>query len=88
MATSRQHRSFGPAKCEAVTAGEVKYAVGTLAVAHLLDLRRAAPGLAVAPGTLSGELCAPAALPDCCSALTAVTDTSGAVVNPALRFPQ
>ncbi|MBN0856864.1 (2Fe-2S)-binding protein, partial [Pseudomonas aeruginosa] len=39
LGDSRQHRSL-VCECEAVTAGEVKYAVENLAVNTLLDLRR------------------------------------------------
>lgn len=50
---SRQHRSL-VCECEAVTAGEVKYAVENLAVHTLLDLRRRTR---IGMGTC-GELCA------------------------------
>ena len=42
-------------ECEAVTAGEVQYAVENLAVNNLLDLRRRTR---VGMGTCQGELCA------------------------------
>ena len=42
-------------ECEAVTAGEVQYAVENLAVKSLLDLRRRTR---VGMGTCQGELCA------------------------------
>ncbi|MDD9339036.1 anaerobic glycerol-3-phosphate dehydrogenase subunit A [Providencia heimbachae] len=42
-------------ECEAVTAGEVRYAVDSLAVNNLLDLRRRTR---VGMGTCQGELCA------------------------------
>ena len=42
-------------ECEAVTAGEVEYAVENLAVNNLLDLRRRTR---VGMGTCQGELCA------------------------------
>nr|VXZ82221.1 Anaerobic glycerol-3-phosphate dehydrogenase subunit A [Klebsiella pneumoniae] len=65
LGDSRQHRS-PVCECEAVTAGEVKYAVENLAVNTLLDLRRRTR---IGMGTCQGNS-APAALPDCCSALT------------------
>ena len=65
LGDSRQHRSL-VCECEAVTAGEVKYAVENLAVNTLLDLRRRTR---IGMGTCQGNS-APAALPDCCSALT------------------
>lgn len=51
---SRLHRSV-VCECEAVTAGEVQYAVENLAVNNLLDLRRRSR---VGMGTCQGELCA------------------------------
>lgn len=51
---SRLHRSL-VCECEAVTAGEVQYAVHNLAVKNLLDLRRRTR---VGMGTCQGELCA------------------------------
>ncbi len=42
-------------ECEAVTAGEVRYAVNSLTVNNLLDLRRRTR---VGMGTCQGELCA------------------------------
>lgn len=42
-------------ECEAVTAGEVRYAVESLSVNNLLDLRRRTR---VGMGTCQGELCA------------------------------
>lgn len=65
LGDSRQHRSL-VCECEAVTAGEVEYAVENLAVNTLLDLRRRTR---IGMGTCQGNS-APAALPDCCSALT------------------
>ncbi|MBS5173496.1 MAG: anaerobic glycerol-3-phosphate dehydrogenase subunit A [Klebsiella oxytoca] len=54
LGDSRQHRSL-VCECEAVTAGEVQYAVENLAVKNLLDLRRRTR---VGMGTCQGELCA------------------------------
>ncbi|CAM3784766.1 anaerobic glycerol-3-phosphate dehydrogenase subunit A [Klebsiella pneumoniae] len=54
LGDSRQHRSL-VCECEAVTAGEVKYAVENLAVNTLLDLRRRTR---IGMGTCQGELCA------------------------------
>lgn len=54
LGDSRQHRSL-VCECEAVTAGEVQYAVENLAVKDLLDLRRRTR---VGMGTCQGELCA------------------------------
>ncbi|WP_295897823.1 anaerobic glycerol-3-phosphate dehydrogenase subunit A [uncultured Bartonella sp.] len=51
---SRLHRSL-VCECEAVTAGEVEYAVDNLAVKSLLDLRRRTR---VGMGPCQGELCA------------------------------
>lgn len=51
---SRQSRSL-ICECEAVTAGEVKYAVENLAVSSLSDLRRRTR---IGMGTCQGELCA------------------------------
>lgn len=51
---SRFHRSL-VCECEAVTAGEVEYAVDNLAVKSLLDLRRRTR---VGMGPCQGELCA------------------------------
>lgn len=51
---NRLHRSL-VCECEAVTAGEVQYAVENLAVRNLLDLRRRTR---VGMGTCQGELCA------------------------------
>ncbi|VDR25698.1 Anaerobic glycerol-3-phosphate dehydrogenase subunit A [Raoultella terrigena] len=54
LGDSRQHRSL-VCECEAVTAGEVQYAVENLAVNNLLDLRRRTR---IGMGTCQGELCA------------------------------
>ncbi len=54
LGNSRLHRSV-VCECEAVTAGEVQYAVDNLAVNNLLDLRRRTR---VGMGTCQGELCA------------------------------
>ncbi|HAT1571952.1 TPA: anaerobic glycerol-3-phosphate dehydrogenase subunit A [Kluyvera cryocrescens] len=54
LGNSRLHRSV-VCECEAVTAGEVQYAVENLAVNNLLDLRRRTR---VGMGTCQGELCA------------------------------
>ncbi|AIR00602.1 TPA: anaerobic glycerol-3-phosphate dehydrogenase subunit A [Pluralibacter gergoviae] len=54
LGDSRLHRSL-VCECEAVTAGEVQYAVDNLAVKNLLDLRRRTR---VGMGTCQGELCA------------------------------
>ena len=54
LGNSRLHRSV-VCECEAVTAGEVEYAVENLAVNNLLDLRRRTR---VGMGTCQGELCA------------------------------
>ncbi|MFG6654001.1 anaerobic glycerol-3-phosphate dehydrogenase subunit A [Scandinavium sp. M-37] len=54
LGDSRLHRSL-VCECEAVTAGEVQYAVENLAVKNLLDLRRRTR---VGMGTCQGELCA------------------------------
>ncbi|OQR48714.1 sn-glycerol-3-phosphate dehydrogenase subunit A [Klebsiella oxytoca] len=54
LSDSRRHRSL-VCECEAVTAGEVQYAVENLAVKNLLDLRRRTR---VGMGTCQGELCA------------------------------
>ena len=54
LGDSRQRRSL-VCECEAVTAGEVEYAVENLAVKNLLDLRRRTR---VGMGTCQGELCA------------------------------
>ncbi|WP_110272319.1 anaerobic glycerol-3-phosphate dehydrogenase subunit A [Klebsiella oxytoca] len=54
LGDSRQHRSL-ICECEAVTAGEVQYAVENLAVKNLLDLRRRTR---IGMGTCQGELCA------------------------------
>lgn len=54
LGDNRQHRSL-VCECEAVTAGEVQYAVENLAVKNLLDLRRRTR---VGMGTCQGELCA------------------------------
>lgn len=54
LGDSRLHRSV-VCECEAVTAGEVQYAVENLAVKNLLDLRRRTR---VGMGTCQGELCA------------------------------
>ena len=54
LGDSRQHRSL-ICECEAVTAGEVQYAVENLAVNNLLDLRRRTR---IGMGTCQGELCA------------------------------
>lgn len=51
---NRLHRSL-VCECEAVTAGEVQYAVESLNVRNLLDLRRRTR---VGMGTCQGELCA------------------------------
>lgn len=54
LGNSRLQRSV-VCECEAVTAGEVEYAVENLAVNNLLDLRRRTR---VGMGTCQGELCA------------------------------
>ena len=54
LGDSRLHRSL-VCECEAVTAGEVQYAIENLAVKNLLDLRRRTR---VGMGTCQGELCA------------------------------
>ena len=54
LSHGRQHRSL-VCECEAVTAGEVQYAVENLNVNSLLDLRRRTR---VGMGTCQGELCA------------------------------
>ncbi|MCS3431766.1 anaerobic glycerol-3-phosphate dehydrogenase subunit A [Klebsiella sp. BIGb0407] len=54
LSEGRQHRSL-VCECEAVTAGEVQYAVENLTVNSLLDLRRRTR---VGMGTCQGELCA------------------------------
>ena len=54
LSHGRQHRSL-VCECEAVTAGEVQYAVEHLNVNSLLDLRRRTR---VGMGTCQGELCA------------------------------
>ncbi len=54
LSEGRQHRSL-VCECEAVTAGEVQYAVENLTVNSLLDLRRRTR---VGMGTCRGELCA------------------------------
>lgn len=54
LGDSRLHRSL-VCECEAVTAGEIQYAVDNLAVKNLLDLRRRTR---VGMGTCQGELCA------------------------------
>ena len=54
LGDSRLHRSL-VCECEAVTAGEVQYAVNNLGVKNLLDLRRRTR---VGMGTCQGELCA------------------------------
>ena len=54
LSDSRQHQSL-VCECEAVTAGEVQYAVENLTVNSLLDLRRRTR---VGMGTCQGELCA------------------------------
>ncbi|MEX3020032.1 anaerobic glycerol-3-phosphate dehydrogenase subunit A [Kluyvera sp. STS39-E] len=54
LGNSRLHRSV-VCECEAVTAGEVQYAVENLEVNSLLDLRRRTR---VGMGTCQGELCA------------------------------
>ncbi|WP_194206328.1 anaerobic glycerol-3-phosphate dehydrogenase subunit A [Superficieibacter sp. 1612_C1] len=54
LGEGRLHRSL-VCECEAVTAGEVQYAVENLAVNSLLDLRRRTR---VGMGTCQGELCA------------------------------
>lgn len=54
IGNSRLHRSL-VCECEAVTAGEVLYAVENLGVKNLLDLRRRTR---VGMGTCQGELCA------------------------------
>ncbi|ADO47739.1 anaerobic glycerol-3-phosphate dehydrogenase subunit A [[Enterobacter] lignolyticus] len=54
LGDTRLHRSL-VCECEAVTAGEVQYAVENLAVKNLLDLRRRTR---VGMGTCQGELCA------------------------------
>lgn len=54
LSHGRQHRSV-VCECEAVTAGEVQYAVENLNVNSLLDLRRRTR---VGMGTCQGELCA------------------------------
>ena len=53
-------------ECEAVTAGEVQYAVENLTVNNLLDLRRRTR---VGMGTCQGS-CAPAVPPGCCNVFT------------------
>ncbi len=54
LTTNRLDKSL-VCECEAVTAGEVRYAVDSLAVNNLLDLRRRTR---VGMGTCQGELCA------------------------------
>lgn len=54
LSEGRLHRSL-VCECEAVTAGEVQYAVENLNVNSLLDLRRRTR---VGMGTCQGELCA------------------------------
>ncbi|WP_330982529.1 MULTISPECIES: anaerobic glycerol-3-phosphate dehydrogenase subunit A [Enterobacterales] len=54
LGDSRLHRSL-VCECEAVTAGEVQYAIENLGVKNLLDLRRRTR---VGMGTCQGELCA------------------------------
>ncbi|MFK3660362.1 anaerobic glycerol-3-phosphate dehydrogenase subunit A [Scandinavium sp. NPDC088450] len=54
LGDSRLHRSL-VCECEAVTAGEVEYAIENLGVKNLLDLRRRTR---VGMGTCQGELCA------------------------------
>lgn len=54
LGNTRQTRSV-VCECEAVTAGEVQYAVENLAVNNLIDLRRRTR---VGMGTCQGELCA------------------------------
>ena len=54
LGDSRLHRSL-ICECEAVTAGEVQYAIENLGVKNLLDLRRRTR---VGMGTCQGELCA------------------------------
>ncbi|PHM37088.1 glycerol-3-phosphate dehydrogenase [Xenorhabdus mauleonii] len=54
LSTERLEKSL-VCECEAVTAGEVKYAAESLAVNNLLDLRRRTR---VGMGTCQGELCA------------------------------
>lgn len=54
LGSSRHYRSL-VCECEAVTAGEVQYAVENLQVRSLLDLRRRTR---VGMGTCQGELCA------------------------------
>ncbi|MRS14898.1 anaerobic glycerol-3-phosphate dehydrogenase subunit A [Enterobacteriaceae bacterium RIT691] len=54
LGDSRLHRSL-VCECEAVTAGEVQYAVENLGVKTLLDLRRRTR---IGMGTCQGELCA------------------------------
>jgi len=54
LSEGRQHRSL-VCECEAVTAGEVQYAVENLTVNSLLDLRRRTR---IGMGTCQGELCA------------------------------
>jgi glycerol-3-phosphate dehydrogenase len=54
LGDSRLHRSL-VCECEAVTAGEIQYAIENLAVKNLLDLRRRTR---VGMGTCQGELCA------------------------------
>lgn len=65
LSEGRLHRSL-VCECEAVTAGEVQYAVENLNVNSLLDLRRRTR-VGMAPARASS---APAALPDCCNVLT------------------
>ncbi|MDF7680609.1 anaerobic glycerol-3-phosphate dehydrogenase subunit A [Enterobacteriaceae bacterium ESL0689] len=54
LGDNRLHRSL-ICECEAVTAGEVQYAVENLAATNLLDLRRRTR---IGMGTCQGELCA------------------------------
>ncbi|GHM30583.1 glycerol-3-phosphate dehydrogenase [Escherichia coli] len=65
LSEGRLHRSL-VCECEAVTAGEVQYAVENLNVNSLLDLRRRTR---VGMGTCRANS-APAGLPDCCNGLT------------------
>ncbi|MFP1527267.1 hypothetical protein ACLB1R_04090 [Escherichia coli] len=65
LSEGRLHRSL-VCECEAVTAGEVQYAVENLNVNSLLDLRRRSC-VGWVPARANS---APAALPDCCNVLT------------------